>query len=605
MMRSVILILILYTFTSDLIAQMDQGKYYANDRYVFKNYPEVLNERSPSLFINVPGGLANYLTEINFNRSSITQFNQLGSFGLFNNGINTSVKTEKYRFLATYNYRNFNSYRQHNNEYGTIVKLALQANTGNNSQIDIRGYYLAGQLKMPGSLLKKEFEDDPFMADQRSIDRDEKRTTASGRADINYSVTFGKSLNNEIRIITYGKVESFVRTTKEYKIINRYGLGFTTSYKNRSRFGIRENEFSIESELYTQPERTEYYENLGGEKSDNLEQITNENIRNARFGFSDNFEIVTKKLFVVLTGRYDNEHYTNSEETLPSRKDGKTFKAFTPVCSFNYKLTKWIKIYTSYGLSFVSPTVKELESPDPAFLFNQDLKAQTSKDFTIGIQGNLVKDSACSFNSLQFDIGFFNHNIDNEIVPFEVFGEEYYRNAARSDRLAFKVSSELKIFKNFAFLLAYNFSHFTYRSNQIQSFETENDSTENIIKVYRDYSGNIEPGFPVNYFLIALSYERIIVKKINIFARITYSGISGLWVDDANSDKTGSCQTFNGLAGCDLHLRHFNLLVSAGIDNIFNQLYVGYVTINSANKRFYNPGAPRNYYCSFDFIYTF
>jgi outer membrane receptor protein involved in Fe transport len=115
----------------------------------------------------------------------------------------------------------------------------------------------------------------------------------------------------------------------------------------------------------------------------------------------------------------------------------------------------------------------------------------------------------------------------------------------------------------------------------------------------------MEPNIPSNSLLLKLSYEYLIVKKINIFAKLNYQRISGLWVDDANSDQTDEHNLLDGLVGVDMKFGKFNLMLTGGINNIFNAVYTGYVTSNSADKRFYNAGAPTNYYLSLILGYIF
>lgn len=566
---------------------------------------EVLGEEVPSLFSSAPGGLTNYLSDLKFDHSSIIQFNQFGSFGLFDNGVNANVKTTSYRFLTAYSYRNNTGYRAHNNEFGTTIKGALQAITGLHSRFEVRAYYLSGIYKMPGSLLKSEFESTPFMADPRCVDRDERRQTTRGRVDLKYLTTFGRNQNNQLKLTAYGKVEGFVRTTKEYKIINRFGLGLAGEFQNTTSLWKRENVLKVSGEIITQPEKTEYYENFGGEQSDNLEAITNQNIRDLSFALHDSYEIIPARLKAGVKARYENNFYHIEEATLPSRKDQKTFAAFTPAAYLAYFLNDAITITGSYGRGFVCPTVKELESSDPAFLFNQELKAQTSGDFNLVIEGQWKYDTTNVLTSMNISITGFQRTFRNEIVPFEVFGEEYYRNAEKSDRWGIETKAGFTFLKDFALEANYQFTHAKYLASIVNSFEIENDSSENLIIITRDYSGKLQPGIPENAYSLSLSYGHSLWKRSNVFAKVSYVGMTGLWVDDANTDKTNSFSVLNVFAGFDWTLGHFDVLFSAGINNIFDKIYVGYVTANSANKRYYNPGMPRDYFCSVNFIYTF
>jgi iron complex outermembrane recepter protein len=564
---------------------------------------EIVKGNASSLYTNAPGGVANFLNDMDFNRSSVVQFNQFGSFGLHKNGFKAAVKTDKYRLLTTYSYVNYDGYRQHNSEYWHILNMVLEASLSAHSKISILGYFVDGAIRLPGSLTKEEFAQDPWQADQRSVDRDEKRITTKGRLGIRYDAVFGRKLNNEIEITAYGTIKFFERTSRDYRIINRYGLGLSGKYINRAMFGNRHNEFSAGVDLFTQPARTEYYQNIHGEKGDQIQQVESEDITNRGFYLSDNFEILRDKMFVLLTGRYDNVSYDRAEETLPSRSDQRRFNAFTPKMALNYKLTPEIALYTSFGWSFDAPAANELDSPDPAYLFNQDLNPQESQNFELGIKGNMFRWDKDLFRKLTWEATFFNIRIGNEIIPYEVLGDVYYRNAANTNRLGVELGTRLEIYKGLDFGLTYTYSRFTYLSYQAETIVP--DSTGAMATSYRDFSGNIVPSVPENNLYLSLSYTQPFGRHLSLFVKTSYQGISGLWVDDENTDKTKAYNLLNGVLGLDLKFGKFNMMASGGVNNIFNEIYVGFTNTNSSDKRFYEAGAPRDYFMSLNLGYIF
>ncbi len=564
---------------------------------------EIVKGNSSSLYTNAPGGVVNFINDIGFDRSSIEFYHQQGSFGLNKTGFRSKVKTDQYRLLTTYSRQLYNGYREHNNEAWHILNMVMETNPSENTNLKILGYFVDGFIKLPGSLTKKEFEEDPFQADQRSIDRDQKRVSTKGRLGIRYHAKFGKTLNNEILITGFGTIKYFERLTGSYRIINRYGLGFRASYINRFKIGQHDNEFSVGGDLLLQPARTEYYDNISGIKGDQLEQLTDEKISNTGFYLSENFEILDEKLYMLLTGRYDNIVYKLSEETLPSRSDKRTFHAFTPKLALNYKFNQWMAVYTSYGLSFDSPAKNELDPVNPEFLYNYDLDPQESKNFEIGFKGNRINAEAYFLRRILMEATFFNIKIDNEIVPFEVLGEVYFRNAAQTNRTGVEFGTTIEIVRNLNFVASYTWSDFSYNSYEAQTIEL--DSTGNFIENIRDFSGNIVPSVPEHNLYLATSFSQPLFEHLDGFAKLSYNGISGLWVDDANSDQTDGYNLLNGTIGLDMLFGQLNIMISGGINNIFDEIYVGFTNTNSADKRFYEAGAPQNFYISFNLGYTF
>lgn len=565
---------------------------------------EIVKGNSSSVYANAPGGVANFINDLDFDRSSILQFNEFGSFGLAKNGIQAAVKSGAYRFLTTYSYKNFNGYRAHNDEYWHTLNMALEAAPSAHSSIKVFGYYLNGKIKQPGSLTQQEFEADPFQADPRSVDRNESKTSTKARADVKYDVQFGKTLNNEIEVTTYGKVESFERVTQEFQIHNRYGLGLDLKYRNLTNFGNHSNEFSFGGDLYTQPERIEEYENFSGVRSDQIEQIESEKAHEAGCYFTDNFEIIHQKLFALLTGRYDNATYKIAEQTAPSRSDTKTFQAFSPRLALNYKIRPFMTVYASYGSSYDPPADNQLESPYPSYLYNQDLAAQRSKNLEVGIKGDLARnENASCFRKIKFELTLFDIHVTNEIVPYEVYHNIYFRNAGATHRMGAEAGGEAEIVRDLKFSLSYTYSYFRYTSYDAMAVST--DSTGNIITTNSDFSGHFVPSVPVNNLYMALSYQHSFRRIFRIFAKADFTAVSSLWVNDENSEKAASYALMNSVAGFDARFGHFSLAFSAGVNNIFNERYVGFTNTNSADRRYYNVGAPRNVFVTLNLGYVF
>jgi outer membrane receptor protein involved in Fe transport len=131
------------------------------------------------------------------------------------------------------------------------------------------------------------------------------------------------------------------------------------------------------------------------------------------------------------------------------------------------------------------------------------------------------------------------------------------------------------------------------------------DSTGALVENYRDFSGNVVPSYPENNIYMSLAYSHTAGSHLTLFAKASYQGISGLWVDDGNTDKTNSYNLLNVLLGVDLVFGNFNIMASGGMNNIFNEVYVGFTNTNSANGRFYEAGAPRDLFMSLNLGYSF
>ena len=448
-----------------------------------------------------------------------------------------------------------------------------------------------------------QFNEDPYQANQRDIDRDTKRITKKGRVGLLFNTDFGGSKYHVFEIVPYGTIKYFERTAAEYRIIDRYGIGSSLRYIYKGPIGKLDNEFSIGGDILYQTGPVAYFNNIGGTKGDNLLALVDDNISNYGIYISENLELYDQKLYMLLTGRYDNVNFNSEDQLLAYRSSNRSFDQFTPKLALNYKLTQSVAIYTSYGYSFDSPAGNELDnyptSSDPSLLLNPDLNAQNSGNFEIGIKGNLIYPEKRFFNNIIFEATFFNIMINDEIIPFEVYGEVFYRNAAKTNRNGLEIGGSVDIVRGLNLQLSYTYSNFVYDEYDALTINEDLTTTE------EDFAGNKPPSIPDNNLFTALSYSHNLTQEITGFLRGSVRYVSGMYVDDANSAKTEGYTTLNAAIGCDMVFGKFNILLSGGLNNILDEVYVGFININSTNGQYYEAGEPLYWYAGINFGYTF
>jgi len=566
---------------------------------------EVVKGNSSSLYTNAPGGVINFINDIGFQHSHVTQFNEFGSFDMRSNGFKAGVRTENYGFLVTYSYHNAKGYRDHSQDYWHILNTVLETKPSERTKLHLYGYFVNGLIKLPGSLTKQQFDVDPFQTNTRDVGRDAKRITTKGRLGVRFTSLFGSDNSEEIDITAYATMKYFERTAATYRIINRNGLGAGGRYVNRhDLFGLH-NEISVGGDLFYQTGPVEEYDNLGGIKGEPLSGLTNEVIANLGGYFQNALSLVEDKVDLLLTGRYDKVVFDIKDQNLDVRSDKRRFEDFTPKAAVNFKITPTVAAYTSYGLSFDSPAANELDnypvSSRPTKSMNPDLKPQKSKSFEIGIKGNLVFPDADVFRVVHFEATFFNTRIEDEIVPFEVFGDVFFRNSAKTNRTGFELGTTADIVRGLVFKCAYTLSDFSYETYIARSIEID---TNGAVVKDRNFGGNVVPSAPKHNLSLSVSYERAIVENFTGFTKVNYIAISGMHTDDANSERTQGYRLVNLSAGFDMLLGRLNILLSGGVNNLLNKTYVAFVNINSDRKEFYEVGEPRNYYVSMNFGVT-
>ena len=569
---------------------------------------EIVKGNSSSLYTNAPGGVVNFINDINFSKSFVTQFNDFGSYGLRRNGFKAGIRTEKYGFLNTYTYHNYKGYRPHSEDYWHILNTVVETTPGDNTNLQFLGYLATGLLRLPGSLTKNEFDADPYQAAQREVDWDFRRVSKKGRVAVRFDTKFGENLNNEIEVTGYGTIKYFERAARNsFRIFDRYGLGASLKYVNKSTIFDRENSFTIGSDLFYQTGPVSEFNSLAGAKGDQLLNYMDETIGNTGVYILNNFELYNKQLYLLMSGRYDNIYFDQINRLLGVQNDSRRFNDFTPKFALNYKVTPAIAFYTSFGYSFDSPAGNELDnyptSTKPGALFNPDLKPQQSTNFELGVKGNLLNSESNFFSTTRFEFTFFKTQVKDEIVPFEVYGNAFFRNSAKTNRNGFEAGITSEVYHGLKAVVSYTYSDFSY--DEYSAIAIALDSVGTITTTTEDYSGNIVPSVPKHNLFLSLEYKHQLTPILNGFIKGAYQSLSGMYVNDANSVETEGYQVLNSTLGLEMIVGNFNVLLSGGVNNILDKTYVGFINVNSSNGRFYEAGEPQTFFASLSLGYQF
>jgi iron complex outermembrane receptor protein len=434
---------------------------------------------------------------------------------------------------------------------------------------------------------------------------DWKNVPTGGNLELGYETRFGKKLTNKVEVEGFADLISFQSATREYRLVNRYAIGLNAAYTNDSRIWGRKNTVTAGIRLKTEPERVEYYDNYGGQKGDLIEQLNSQAASKAAVFAADTFEVIPRKLSLLLDGRYQYEVYTIEEQTLPSRSDKRTFSHLTPELGLEYRPLEWLAVYAIANMGYKSPADIQLTSPDPFYLYNPTLIPQTSFNYQAGLKFRSEKETLDRFllPSWHLNAAWYQSFIDNEIVPYEVFGDIFFRNAQKSVRYGIRLDGAIEIIKGLSLEASYVYSRFSY--DKYQAIAIETDTTGNIVQVDRDFSGNACPGIPQNFIKASLGYEHSFGKKIGLLAKLSYTSVSSMWADDRNTEQTDVYGTADALVRCSMKFGHFRILATAGLNNLFDTKYAGWVNVNSANYRYYVAGAPFNFLCNLNLGYAF
>lgn len=561
---------------------------------------EVVKGNLSTLYSNAPGGVINFISDINFPKDYISVFNQIGKFGYKQSGVKVALKNNYNRLFLSYNYRNLDGYRKHSNEYQHLINSIYQAIIGTSSILSLHTNFVKGLSFIPGSLTKEEFSSDPFAADPISISQNIRRITSKGRIAARFLHNFGSEQQNEIELTGYLSIKELERSENEFYSINtRYSSGGIIRFSNKSEILERKNIFTIGMDYAFQSGPITQFENLSGTRGITVQNQYNESLSNIGIYFMEHITLMKNNLDLFLSGRYDHNNYSKNIFIPYGFIDTtRNLSGFVPKIGLNYKILPSIAIYSSYGLSFDYPASGEMANnpftSNITYSLNRDLKAQQSFNYELGIKGNLVSENSDFMKKVFFEVTYFNYLIKDEIIPFVINLKTYFRNAAQTRRTGVEIGFMSEPFEDVELTINYTFTNFYYENYQAEIFTPQGSTI-------RNFTGKKVPSIPKHIVNFILVKEFEVSEYITGLVLWDCDFISEMYVNDENSEQSNDYFYGNIMAGLTFDNSNFAFTVFTGISNIFDKRYSGFININDFNKRYYETGEPRNIYAGLNF----
>lgn len=554
---------------------------------------EVVKGNLSALYANAPGGVINFSPELYFPHNYVGLISQAGRYGWLLNGVKLGLQNPSNRLLFSYNYSNLDGFRDHGPEYQHLANAIYEAYPGRRAtSLTILGAYLNQFSRQPGFLTREEFEADPFQADALAVSQDFRRHTRKGRLGIRFKTRFDED-RQELEITGYGSIKELERTDNlTYRLASRYSLGALLRFTNRSHIlDGRENTLTVGMDYAYQAGPVTEFENVNGNRGISVESEFRESLNNVGFYALDRFEALPERLNVLLLGRLERNSFQRDIRIPFGFTDSTVaFQRFSPKAGLNYKLKPSIALYTSYGLSYDFPALSELAntplSSDISYTINPDLKPQESYNFEAGIKGNIVNPGAVFMPKYQFDITYFNYHIRDEIIPFVINQQTYYRNTARTNRQGLEIGFKSHPVEAVELAINYVYMHFQFDRYLATIYAPSGTTEEN-------YTGNTVPSIPKHIVNFILNYELEFSEDLSALLQWDSDYIGDMYVDDANSELSRGYFYGNVMAGLNFKIHKTSAIAYFAANNIFDKRYAGFININDFSRHFYGTGEPR------------
>ena len=554
---------------------------------------EVLKGPAGSVYGAGTGGVLNIKSiDKSSERNMLSGGVQGGSYGYSKVDLQTNLHSAENNTTIKLARQSAEGYRDHTNFERWVGEISGDYRLNNRHSIQSHLLYSNLDYQIPGGLTKKQYEEEPTLARQPS-----KFALGSEESDagVRQSLWLGGISHEYIR-------SQFRNKTTLYGSFSPFDNPFNLDYKKdlRSAFGGR-----TRLDYYFRRLDDRLKATLGSEYQHGFNVARNfENNygRPGKLNFDD--ELTTDQF--LLFGRLEYVFADNSFLTLGVSRNFleydinrlvdteldtsyQVIKTFEPVWIPRIGFSQMkgpLGWHASVSMGYSPPAIEDVRTNEGSI--NQDLKPEIGINYEAGLRGSFWK------NRLSIDWTAYYFNLKHTIVQQSTpRGTVIFENSGSTNQYGM----ETMINGVFQTGRHHNQSWNISLSHSLHLFYFDEYSRLADGEV-RDFSGNRLTGVPQNVVSGEITWEPVTSFYINGMIQ----AIGEIPLNDANDVYSSSYQDVSLKAGYRFSLAgNLTSELFVGIRNALDQKYSLGNDINAIGGRYYQPGAPRNYYLGWKF----
>jgi iron complex outermembrane receptor protein len=534
---------------------------------------------------NTLGGAINLVTKTGRDAGLVEMRTEAGSFGFLKNYLGTGQVYGPFDIYVGLSDTELNGYRDWADQLRRRAFLATGYALPGGTTLRLDLQFVHSEERLPGSLTRQEFDKDPTKADP---------TNVAQRAARNYDYTRGaftlRTPLTETQVIEWATQLNYqdLHHPLSFAIIDDTTYAWSTEIRYivvAPLFG-HGNRFTVGFQYFdTRQIDANFQNNLGNKGAMTKNQINMAN----NFGLytEDQFDITPLWTFVI-GGRAQYAFRQVRDRFLSDgNQSGRVdFLSFSPRAGVIYKPAPTVQVFANASHAYEPPLLLELTAPGQLPGNIGQLAGQTSWQFEVGTRGT-AWDRRITWDVSIFDIELWDEiqNVNIQPFPFASFTIPRFQNIDRSRHTGVEAGFDVVVAKDIASRMglgktgdaltarvAYTWSHFQFVNNV-------------------NFGNNRLPGVPGHF----------------IQAETRYDHGSGFWfapgvevvpwgynVDSQNDARTSAYTLFNIRMGYVYPPWGLEAFFEAR--NLSNANYASSVQVDSATRRFFEPGDGRAFY---------
>ncbi|MEQ8426698.1 MAG: TonB-dependent receptor [Gammaproteobacteria bacterium] len=546
---------------------------------------EVMNGPASSLYGSSSGGVVKFITGNEPYTEPYVEGNySMGEYQTHIGNIKTGGQIDKLNYFLNLSHLDITGYRDHSRARNT------KFNSKFIYDIDSRSDFTTVFTAYDAPLAQ-----DPGGIDQASVDADRRQArpfnvTKNSREDIDQQklgFTYRRDItpNQELVLRNYYVRRDFLAllplfSNDDWVEFERFQYGGGAQYNiDNHLFGLG-NRTTFGFDIDTQEDDRQRYANNNGVRGalalDQLEQGDSIGV------YVRNETDLTDSVTLSVGVRYDKVDLEVEDQFLGNGDDSAelNFEEVSPMGGVLWKINPAVNLYANISSVFETPTFTELTGVAPGGFTN--VSAQEALNYEVGVKGSVSP-------RLNYSLAVFHIDVEDEVInTINVGGRTAFANADTT-RDGLEANVEFIPFTGLNVLASYTFNEFSF-----DSFPASECGVANC-------EGNELPGLPQHNFYTELSYTH----PSGFFSSIDYQYVSNFYVDNENTEQTRPYGVSNLRLGYLATVDGIEITPYLGINNLFDEEYIGNVRINAFGGRYYEPAPELNIYAGLSVRYLY
>ena len=555
---------------------------------------EVIRGPSSSLYGNASGGVISITSEDGPEVPFISARLAAGENDFQKLQMKAGGQTDRVNYFLSLSDTEIDGYRAHSQAENTQFSGRFNFDLGNErSLLAVVNTTDQPISNDPGGINAAQAAADPSSARDRNVAYDTGEALDQERIGFVYSTPIGDS--GELAARTYLVWRDFQNKLPQFPVadavdLERFFAGGGVTYTRTGTLGGMPNRLIMGFDTDDQDDERKRFLNdqgtLGPLLFDQDENFT------ARGVFLQNELSLSDQLQFTLGLRYDEVEYSVTDNFLGDGDDSgrREMDDVSPMLGIVYGLSPTLSLYGTVSTAFETPSTTDFANPSGGGGFNPTLNPQSATNFEVGLRGTVG-------DRHYYELAVFDVNVDDELVPTDVDGRNFFENAGESSRTGIELAFVSNPTDRIRASLSYAYTDFEFDDFRVVSVDAGGVPT-----VVDDFSGNVIPGTVEHLLFGEVSYTH----PSGWFGAFDLLYVGEQFANNANTVEVDAYTVANVRVGFERAIGSTIVSPFFGINNLFDESYNANIRLNAFGARYFEPAPDQNIYAGvsvrFDFL---